>query len=168
MKKTGGKKRLIRWALEACLLLGLFYLVHLYQTRNLVSGPAPEFSGRLLDGAVVTLSDFRGQPVLLQFWATWCPVCSLEQGSIDAIARDYTVLSIALDDASADEVQQWMQAEGVSYRVVRDPGGEIAGVFGVSGVPTSVILDAEGNIRFVEVGYTTELGLRLRLWWTGV
>jgi alkyl hydroperoxide reductase subunit AhpC len=92
----------------------------------------------------------------------------MEQASIDAIARDYAVLSVALDEAAADEIRDWMAEKGVSYAVIRDPSGQISGQFGVQGVPTSMILDADGNIRFVEVGYTTELGLRLRLWWVDV
>lgn len=133
----------------------------------MVSGKAPEIRGKLLDGTPVSLGEFRGQPALLQFWASWCPVCSLEQGSIHSIAQDYAVLSIALDDSSADEIRHWMASKGVSYRVILDPSGHISGRFGVQGVPTSMIIDASGEIRFVEVGYTTEIGLRIRLWWVG-
>ena len=164
----GGKLRPLRWLLQACLLLGAIYLLHLHQVRHVVEGPAPAFSGRLLDGERVSLQDFRGQPVLLHFWATWCPVCRLEQAAIDEISRDYAVLSVALDDISDDVLQDWMTEQGVSFAVIRDPGGVIAGKFGVSAVPSSLIIDANGNIRFVEVGYTTELGLRLRLWWISV
>ena len=142
--------------------------VHFYQTRNTLRGAAPEIQGQLLDGRPISLTEFRGQAVLLQFWATWCPVCSMEQGSIHAIAQDYAVLSVALDSASAADIRQWMKGKGVSYPVIRDPSGDISSRFGVSGVPTSIIIDANGEIRFVEVGYTTELGLRLRLWWVTV
>lgn len=162
------QKRWLRWLFNAVLLLGVVFAVHLYQTRNTLSGEAPGFSAQLLDGSPVSLHEFRGQPLLLQFWATWCPICSMEQGSIDAIARDYAVLSVALDEAPANEIRKWMSEKSVSYAVIRDPSGQIAGQFGVQGVPTSMILDASGTIRFVEVGYTTELGLRLRLWWVGV
>lgn len=162
------QKRWLRWFFQLALLAGFVFVVHLYQIRNTVRGEAPEFSARLLDGSSVSLYEFRGQPLLLQFWATWCPVCSIEQGSIDAIARDYAVLSVALDEASADEILEWMSEKGVSYAVIRDPAGRVSGQFGVQGVPTSIILDASGEIRFVEVGYTTELGLRLRLWWVDV
>jgi len=60
-----------------------------------------------------------------------------------------------------------MANKGVSYRVILDPSGHISGRFGVQGLPTSMIIDASGEISFVEVGYTTEIGLRLRLWWVG-
>lgn len=149
------------------MLVAVLLAIHLYQTRNTVKGEAPGFSARLLDGSPVSLQDFRGQPLLLQFWATWCPVCNLEQGSIDAIARDHAVLSVALDDASPAEIQEWMSDKGVRYAVIPDPSGQVAAAFGVQGVPTSIVIDAGGAIRFVEVGYTTEPGLRLRLWWAG-
>ena len=161
------KWRWIRWVLEGAVLLAVFLVLHQCQIRSMVSGKAPEIRGKLLDGTPVSLGEFRGQPVLLQFWASWCPVCSLEQGSIHSIARDYAVLSIALDNSSTDEIRHWMASRGVSYRVILDPSGHISGRFGVQGVPTSMIIDAGGEIRFVEVGYTTEIGLRIRLWWVG-
>jgi len=162
------KKRWFRWSFEVVLLIGIVFAVHLYQTRNTPGGKAPGLSAQLLDGSPVSLHEFRGQPLLLQFWATWCSVCSMEQASIDAIAQDYTVLSVAVEETPADEIRMWMSEKGVSYAVIRDPSGRIAGQFGVQGVPTSIILDASGTIRFIEVGYTTELGLRLRLWWVEI
>jgi peroxiredoxin len=161
------KRCWVRWTLEGAVLIAVFVALHFYHIRSTVSGQAPEIRGQLLDGTPVSLGEFRGQPVLLQFWASWCPVCSLEQGGIHSIARDHAVLSIALDDSSADEIRRWMANKGVSYRVILDPSGHISGRFGVQGVPTSMIIDASGEISFVEVGYTTEIGLRLRLWWVG-
>ena len=145
----------------------IVFVLHQYQTRGAVSGQAPEIRGRLLDGTVVSSHDFLGSPLLLQFWASWCPVCTLEQDSIHSIAQDHAVLSIALEDSSADELRRWMADKGVSYRVILDPSGHISDRFGVTGLPSSMIIDAGGKIRFVEVGYTTEVGLRLRLWWVG-
>jgi peroxiredoxin len=147
--------------LLAALVVGL----HKYLTRDLVRGTAPEFRAQLLDGGSTALSDYRGRPLLLQFWATWCPVCGLEQSSIDAISRDHQVLTVALDDIGDNALRHWMAARGVAYPVARDPSGWIARQYGVTGVPTSIIVDATGAIRFVEVGYTSETGLRLRLWW---
>ncbi len=157
----------LRWILQAAVLITLILALHHYQTRGTVSGLAPEIRGRLLDGTVVSSYDFLGRPLMLQFWASWCPVCTMEQGSIHSIAQDHAVLSIALEDSSADEMRRWMADKGVSYPVILDASGEISDQFGVQGVPTSMIIDDGGRIRFVEVGYTTEIGLRLRLWWVG-
>ena len=163
--KRAAKRRPLRWLVTGVLLAGLFVTLHGYQTRGVARGPAPEFQGRLLDGAPVSMQAFRGRPVLLHFWASWCPVCALQQASIDRIARDHAVLTVALDDAATQEIRKWMRDRGVAYPVLHDAQGRIAGRFGVRGVPTSVVIDARGEIRFVEVGYTTEAGLRLRLWW---
>lgn len=163
--KHPAKRHPLRWIVTGVLLAGLLLALHGYQTRGVARGPAPEFQGRLLDGQPVSMQAFRGRPVLLHFWASWCPVCALQQASIDRIARDHAVLTVALDDAATQEIREWMRSRGVAYPVLHDAQGRIAGRFGVRGVPTSVVIDARGEIRFVEVGYTSEAGLRLRLWW---
>ena len=145
----------------------LFFAIHAYQTRHAPTGFAPAINGRLLDGTEVSLQDLRGRPVLVQFWATWCPVCELEQTSIDVVADDYRVISVAMDSASPEQIRSYMLDKQVDYPVIHDPDSRIAREYGVIGVPSSFVLDADGVIRFVEVGYTTELGLRLRLWWAG-
>lgn len=159
---------MVRWLLEGLLFLGLLFALHLYRTRGLVHGAAPQMSGRLVTGETVSLGQLRGRPVLLQFWATWCGVCTLEQDSIQQIAQRYTVLSVAMEDTPADAIRGWMDERGLSYPVLPDPQGRISARYGVRGVPTSIVIDADGQIRFVTVGYTTEWGLRLRLWWVGV
>jgi peroxiredoxin len=161
-------RRWLRRLGEIALLVVVVVAVNAWQTRTMPAGLAPDFSGTLLDGTPVRLSELRGRPVLLQFWATWCPVCGLEQGSINAIAKDYPVLSVAIDEGSAATVRDWMAGEGVSYPVLHDPEMHIAGRYGIRGVPASFILDPAGNIRFAEAGYTSGIGLRVRLWWAGM
>ena len=162
------KRRYIRWLLEGLIVIAILMVVHGFQTRNIVRGPAPEFQARLLDGTAVRLQDYRGQALLLQFWATWCPICQYEQDSIDALARQNAVLTVAMDEMAEAEMRTWLDEQGVSYPVVIDTGGRLSGLYGVGGVPTSIIIDRVGDIRFVEVGYTTEIGLRLRLWWASL
>ena len=148
-------------------MLLFFVLLNAWNTRDAPSGPAPEISGQLLDGTPVSLQAMRGKPVLVHFWATWCPICGMEQSTIDAIAEDYPVLSVAMDEASADEILAYMKDKDVDYPVLHDPDYRIARQYAIRGVPSSFIVDGEGNIRFVESGYTSSLGLRIRLWWAG-
>lgn len=161
------KRRWLRWSLELAAVLIIFILVNLYQTRDAPSGPAPEISGQLLDGTGVSLQAMRGDPVLVHFWATWCPICGMGQSTIDAIAEDYSVLSVAMDEASPEQLLAYMKDRDVDYPVLHDPDYDVAREYGVRGVPSSFIVDRAGNIRFVESGYTTSAGLRLRLWWAG-
>ena len=150
------------------MLIALVMLVNAWQTRDAPVGVAPDISGALLDGTLASLSDLRGQPVLLHFWATWCPICALEQGSIDAIARDHAVLTVAVDDASPGAIRRYLEEQGVDYPVLHDPDYRIAARYGIRGLPASFVLDTNGYIRFAETGYTSSYGLRARLWWAGL
>lgn len=161
------QRRWPRWLLEIGIFLLAFLLLQAWLTRDAPRGPAPEIAGTLLDGTPVSLSALRGAPVLVHFWATWCPICGLEQGTIDALAEDHQVLSVAMDDASAADIMAYLREKGVDYPVLHDPDYVVSRAYAIRGVPTSFILDGAGNIRFVETGYTTGPGLRLRLWWAG-
>ena len=72
-----------------------------------------------------------------------------------------------MDEASAEEILAYMKDKHVDYPVLHDPDYRIARQYAIRGVPSSFIVDGEGNIRFVESGYTSSLGLRMRLWWAG-
>jgi thiol-disulfide isomerase/thioredoxin len=116
----------------------------------------------LLDQSPFDIQQLKGQPFLLHFWASWCPVCRLEEGSIDALAKDYPVITVA---SWSDDVASYMEENKLSFPVLSDPDGDLAAVYGIKGVPASFFVDAQGRIQFVEIGYTSEIGFRLRLWW---
>ncbi len=75
------------------------------------------------------------------------------------------MVTVALNSGGADAVAAHMQERGRAFPVVLDESGSVASVWGVRGVPTTFFVDAEGTVRNVTVGYTSWLGLRLRLWW---
>jgi thiol-disulfide isomerase/thioredoxin len=158
----------LRRAAEALVVLLLILGIRAWQQSGIASGPAPALAGVQLDGKPVALAAFAGRPVLVHFWATWCPICSAEQGSIDALARDTPVITVAMQSGERDAVVQHMRKEALSFPVLNDPDGVIAAQWGVRAVPASFIVDGAGQIRFVEVGYTTGIGLRLRLWLAGL
>ena len=169
MNPVGQKMRhWTRWLLEIAAIIALLLAVNAWQTRDAPTGPAPAFSGMLLDGTPVSLAELRGRPALLHFWATWCPICGLEQGTVDAIAGDYQVIAVAMDEAPTEEIRAYMKEKAVDYPVIHDRDLAISRQYAIRGVPTSYILDADGNIRFVEMGFTTGIGLRFRLWWAGL
>jgi len=165
------RHRWLNLLLQLFLFAVIFFAITIWQTRNATRGEAPAFSGSLLfDERPVALQNYRGKPLLLHFWASWCPVCKLEQDSISAIAepgvnKDFQVLTIASWSGSEAEVMQYMQQENLHFPVLVDQDGSIAKLYGVQGVPSSFVLDARGVIQFVEQGYTTQTGLWLRLWW---
>ena len=158
-------------------LTGLFYLVafvviaqgiNWWKSRDAMTGNLSEFNVELMDGTRFTISEFSGEPVLFHFWATWCPVCDLQKGSVESIAEDYPVVSIASWSEGEAEVKSYMQENGLTFPVMLDESGQLARSFGLKGVPASFILSPSGEISYVETGYTTELGLRFRLWLSGI
>jgi thiol-disulfide isomerase/thioredoxin len=161
--RSGRRRRWLIYAAEVLLFILVLAGVHGWQTRDLPTGPAMALEGTLLDGRSASLSALRGRPVLVHFWATWCPVCKLEQDNINAIALDQVVISIAMQSGADKEVLDHMTQQQLTFPVINDADGALARRWGIRGVPTSFILDGTGHIRFVEVGYTTEAGLRLRL-----
>ncbi|MGM0593795.1 MAG: protein disulfide oxidoreductase [Pseudomonadota bacterium] len=162
------RKKLPKLLLELLVFLLLLLALEAFLTRDAVSGRAPLFTAETIQGEAFDLRQLRGQPSVIHFWATWCPVCELEQGTIDSLAADYPFISVAMQSGEPAEVVAYLDEQGVDYPVVNDPDGVMARRYGVSGVPATFILDAGGEVRFVTRGYTSGLGLRLRLWWAGV
>lgn len=159
-----GKRQFLKILRDIFILFLIIMAIGLYMQRNAVTGVAPAFQGALLDDIQVTNTQFRGKPLLIHFWATWCGICRFEQNNINNIAKEHQVITIAMSSGEKDVVQKYMQENGLSFPVLNDPYAEISKRYGVKGVPASFIVDSEGEIQFTEIGYTTEWGLRFRIW----
>ncbi len=145
----------------------VYFAVHTYQTRNVAIGVAPALSGvLLLNGLHFSGLEQMEKPIIVHFWATWCKVCQFEQETINRLSRDYSVVSIASSSGSHQDVRQFISDNDIEFLVINDASNSITLDWGVAAFPTSFIVDEDGNIRFVEVGLTTEMGLRFRLWLT--
>jgi thiol-disulfide isomerase/thioredoxin len=119
--------------------------------------PAPDFSLPDLAGNTVSLSDFRGRPVVIDFWATWCPPCVFQVPELNALweahreAGDLAVVGVAVDVEGAEVVAPWASEQGVGYTILIGDE-ELARKFGVLGFPTLVLVDPEGAIDSLHVG----------------
>lgn len=160
-------RRWRRWLVEIALVVAVLLAVQWWQTRDVAYGPAPPLAGVLLDGSAMQLASERSRPVLVHFWAEWCPICRLEQGSIESLSKDYRVISVATTSGDAAAVRAYMRQEGLTFPTLVDEDGDVGRQWGVRGVPASFVIDADGQIAHATVGYTTGLGLRLRLWLAG-
>ena len=157
----------IRWfkiVVEALVIILVLLTVRAWTQRDMLSGPAPEFQANLLNDGVYALLADKRRPLLVHFWASWCPICELEQGSIQSISEDHAVITVAMQSGEAEEVIAYMREEKLKFPVINDPDGALARRFGVRAVPSSFVIDENNNILFRETGFTTEIGLRLRLW----
>lgn len=155
----------MRHITQVLIILAVFLGIRVYLTQGSIkSGPAPDFGGVLLDGSSFQLQDLRGKPALVHFWATWCKICALNDGAIDDLAKDLPVITVAMESGGKKSILKEMEQRGLSFPVFVDELGKLANLYRVKGVPTNYIIDAKGNIRYVEVGYTSGLGLRIRMW----
>ncbi|MEZ4330035.1 MAG: protein disulfide oxidoreductase [Polyangiales bacterium] len=160
------RRTLRSWGPQLLFLVVVFLGLRAYQLRGAAEGEAPPVVGRSVHAPDqwLTLAQHRGQPTLVYFWATWCGVCNVVDPNVDAVAADHPVLTVAVSSGGEEEVAGWMRERGLSMPTVTDPEGRIARSFGVRAFPTSFFVDAEGQITAREVGYTSTLGLRGRLW----
>lgn len=132
---------------------------------------APDFRGRTLEGAEITLAEQRGHPVWLTFGASWCAGCRAEAPDIEAAhraAKDSGVRVIAIylsEDAPA--VKAYADKVGMSYVQVPDPDGRICRGYGARAVPMHVFVDAQGKVAQVHHGVMTADQMRAALTHTG-
>jgi peroxiredoxin len=116
---------------------------------------APDFSYRDAEGNEVTLSDLRGQVVLLNFWATWCPPCVYEMPFLEAAHQqmsDNTIILAVNVGENADTVSAFLTEYDLTLPVILDRNGAIAQLYRAFQMPTSVIIDADGIINQYKVG----------------
>ncbi len=146
------------------ILLAVVYIgFQFWQSRNAITGSAPAINAVSLNGKQVSLSDYVGKPVLVHFWASWCPICRFEESTISSLAKEYAVLSFATQSGDQEEVLAHIKAQNIDFPVILDEEGDWARHYGITGFPTTFIIDAQGNIFDVEVGYSSYWGLKLRL-----
>ena len=120
---------------------------------------APDFTLTDLEGNSVSLSDYAGTPVLVNFWATWCPPCRAElpliQDYQDKYLDEFVVLAVDGGE-TAEDVQSFVDAQGYTMKFLLDTDFAVAELFQVRGYPTSLFIDAEGVIQKVHIGELTE------------
>jgi peroxiredoxin len=160
-------KRWLHVAAQVALALLLYFGVHAYVQRGVASGAAPALAGRDLAGRSASVAEYRGRPLVVHFWATWCPVCKAEIGNVAALAQDHAMLTVASSSGDAAQIRAWCAERGLSLPVVVDEDGALARAWGVRAFPTSFFLNGEQRIRIAETGFTSSAGLRARAWVAG-
>lgn len=161
--KSPTRKTLMQFIM---VILAIF-VIRTWQQQDLTVGMVPSFTSKTLSGDIVNSKPLPKQAVLVHFWATWCGICGLENDNIQALnGKDYRVLNIAMQSGTDTELKQYAQEHNMRLdNIINDNSGALARLFGVRATPSSFFINPEGRIQFVEVGYVTTLGYRLRLWW---
>ena len=124
-----------------------------------VDPPAPAFSLPARGGATIDLTQYKGQVVMINFWASWCVPCRQEMPLLDSIYKKYkplgfTLLSVNVEPEQKD-AESFLKQTPVTFPVVFDAKSKVSGLYNVQGMPTTVFVDRKGNVRLMHVSYKT-------------
>jgi len=120
-----------------------------------VGRPAPDFTLTTLEGETLALSELRGTPVVLDFWATWCGACPREMPGLQAAAQRFEgqVLVVGVDQGEDSQtVQDFVTDMGVTFPIPLDSDFAVSDVYNVRGLPTTFFVDDKGVIRHLWAG----------------
>ncbi|MBE3593665.1 MAG: TlpA family protein disulfide reductase [Candidatus Carbobacillus altaicus] len=154
------KNRLLQTIIVVVLLAGTIWVVwdhFLNHTPPVVVGrPAPDFELMLMDGGTITLKELRNRPVLINFWATYCPSCIDEMPAIESVYQAYRdqgfiVVGINTGESMA-AIQGYVRRTGVTYPIALDPDAKAQKAYKVYDLPRSVFIDADGNVAVDHIG----------------
>ncbi len=119
---------------------------------------APDFSLTTLEGEPVSLADFRGKVVLLNFWASWCPPCRSEMPAMERVYQDYAdrgfvILAVnATQQDSPDAARRFVSEQGLTFPILLDTSGTVSALYRTRSLPTSFFIGADGIIDEVVIG----------------
>ena len=138
-------------ALAAVLTLALPVLLGMADVR------APAFSLQSVSGGSVSLAQFKGDVVMINFWASWCGPCRQEMPLLDDIYKQYKDMGFVLLGVNVEPDSQnasgWLSKTPVSYPILSDPKSAVSQLYQVQAMPTTVIIDRQGVVRYVHNGY---------------
>ena len=132
-------------------------LLALAASAKEVSGPAPDFTLKSRSGENIKLSELRGEVVMINFWASWCGPCRQEMPLLDALYQRYrpmgfTILGVSVDEDVAD-AKRLLKEIPVTFPVLFDTDNKVADLYELVAMPSTVLVDRDGNMRFVHLGY---------------
>lgn len=127
---------------------------------------APEFTLQSADGSPVSLADFRGRKVVVNFWATWCPPCRSEMPDMEQVYNerkdDVVVLAVNVQEARPP-VRDFADKYGLTFPIPMDTAGEVTKAFGIQSLPTTFFIDAEGKVASFNMGALNKSAIARRL-----
>ena len=121
--------------------------------------PAPQFQLSSSSGKPLSLTDLKGRIVLVNFWASWCGPCRKEMPLLEQLNRQYrskgvTLVGVDVEPDSTAAID-WLKATPVSFPILFDVDSKVSKLYQVEGMPNTVILDRQGNVRYIHRGYNT-------------
>ena len=124
---------------------------------NPTGSPAPQFTLGSRAGQSVSLAQYKGQVVMLNFWASWCGPCRQEMPLLESIYKKYNRLGFTMIgvnvEPDSNAANEWLKATPVSFPILYDKDSRVSKMYDVAGMPSTVIIDRAGKVRVLHRGY---------------
>jgi len=121
------------------------------------AGPAPAFRLDSMAGKPISLEQYKGQVVMINFWASWCGPCRQEMPILEKLQAKYKPMGFAMIGVNVEPdsslAANWLKATPVTFPILFDTRSEVSKLYSVAGMPTTVIIDRKGNLRWLHRGY---------------
>jgi len=153
------------WKIFAGIVAILFVVILLAKTDHteaekiemaVIGKSVGDFSLMDLDGKTVHISDYKGKTVLINAWATWCPPCRAEMPDLENYYRqqkdnNFVILAINAGD-TLEQAQGFVRSNNLSFPVLLDPDIKTLDALGITGFPTSILIDPDGIVKYIHIG----------------
>lgn len=130
-----------------------------------IGSPAPKFTLPDLNGRQVSLDQFKGKVVMLDFWATWCGPCRMTMPLLGNLEKEYrdTMILLAINlQEPKNVVRDYVQKQNINSQVLLDENGSVGEVYGTDSIPMQVLIDKNGIVRHIQVGFSPRMATQLR------
>ena len=135
------------------------------ETKLQIGLAAPAFKLPDLSGQEVTLDQYKGKVVMLDFWATWCGPCRMTMPILESMEKEFAnnliLLAVNVQE-SKDDVRDFVRAQNVHSRVLLDEEGSVGETYGTESIPMQVLIDKRGIIRHIQIGFGPRTASELR------
>jgi thiol-disulfide isomerase/thioredoxin len=119
--------------------------------------PAPSFKLDSMAGKPVSLDQYKGQVVMINFWASWCGPCRTEMPLLEKLHAKYKPMGFTMIGVNVEPdsslASKWLQSTPVTFPILFDTKSEVSKLYSVAGMPSTVIIDRKGNLRWLHRGY---------------
>lgn len=165
----------LAWIAGSVLLLAIVIILALPKSSSgsqptgyaQIGSPMPDVALQDLDGNTVRISDYAGQPVLVNAWATWCPPCKAEMPDLQKYYDKHQSNGLVLLAINAGEgpsqVSQFIQQNGFTFPVLLDPAVQALSTLGITSFPTSILVGRDGVVKTMHVGMFTPQALEAEI-----
>ena len=147
----------MKTSIKSLAMAGILALSSSFVAAEAINVPAPDFTLESRSGENLRLEDHRGEVVMLNFWASWCGPCRQEMPLMDELYSQYKDLGFTILAVNVDEdrtaAHRFLDKVPVSYPVLYDPESSVSELYEVQAMPTTVMIDRDGNARYLHYGY---------------